>query len=123
MSEAEIWELILLSQANAATYIAMLLTLISGYLVIAYLVGAKLSVQQILIVNGLFLLAAFWIAFPAFAAYERASFLLLLTSEAYRSPRSAGIHLAPVASVVIFSGGILASLKFMWDVRHPKLPE
>ena len=43
MSEGEIWELILLSQANAATYIAMLLTLISGYLLTAYLVGAKLS--------------------------------------------------------------------------------
>ena len=123
MSEAEIWELILLSQANAATYIAMLLTLISGYLVIAYLIGAKLSGQQILLVNGLFLLSAFWMAFPTFAAYERASFLLSLTSEAYRSPRSAGIHLAPGASVVIFSGAILASLKFMWDVRHPKSPE
>ena len=122
MSEAEIWELILLSQANAATFIAMLLTLISGYLVIAYLVGAKLSGQQILLVNGLFLLSACSIAFPAFAAYERASFLLSLTSEAYRSPRSAGIHLAPGASAVIFSGAILASLKFMWDVRHPKLP-
>ena len=123
MSEAEIWELILLSQANAATYIAMLLTLISGYLVIAYLVGAKLSGQQILLVNGLFLLSAFSIAFPAFAAYDRASFLLSLTSEAYRSPRSAGIHLGPGTSVVIFSGAILASLKFMWDVRHPKSPE
>ena len=123
MSEAEIWELILLSQANAATYIAMLLTLVSGYLVIAYLVGAKLSGQQMLLVNELFLLSSFWIAFPTFAAYERASFLLSLTSEAYRSPRSAGIHLAPGASVVIFSGAILASLKFMWDVRHPKSPE
>ena len=122
MSEAEIWELILLSQANAATYIAMLLTLISGYLVIAYLVGTKLSGQQILLVNGLFLLSALSMAFPTFAAYERASFLLSLTSEAYRSPRSAGIHLAPGASAVIFSGAILASLKFMWDVRHPKLP-
>jgi len=123
MSEAEIWELILLSQANAATYIAMLLTLISGYLVIAYLVGTKLSGQQILLVNGLFLLSAFSMAFPTFAAYERASFLLSLTSEAYRSPRSAGMHLAPGASVVVLSGAILASLKFMRDVRHPKSTE
>ena len=73
-----------------------------------------------MIVNLLFLTAAFWIAFPAFAAYERAAFLLSLTSEAYRSPRSGGIYFAPPASVVIFSGAILASLKFMWDVRHPK---
>jgi len=123
MSEAEIWELILLSQANAATYIAMLLTLISGYLIIAYLVGAKLPGQQILIVNGLFLMASFWIAFPAFAAYERAAFLLSLTSETFRSPRSAGMYIAPGTSVVVFVGAILASLKFMWDVRHPKLPE
>ena len=123
MSEAEIWELILLSQANAATYIAMLLTLISGYLIIAYLVGAKLPGQQILIVNGLFLMASFWIAFPAFAAYERAAFLLSLTSETFRSPLSAGMYIAPGASVVVFVGAILASLKFMWDVRHPKLPE
>ncbi|MGD2008158.1 MAG: hypothetical protein PVJ95_07790 [Cellvibrionales bacterium] len=123
MSEAEIWELILLSQANAATYIAMLLTLISGYLIIAYLVGAKLPGHQILLVNGLFLLASFWIAFPAFAAYERAAFLLSLTSETFRSPRSAGMYIAPGASVVVFSGAILASLKFMWDVRHPKSPK
>ncbi|MCH1492872.1 MAG: hypothetical protein L7T24_09960 [Luminiphilus sp.] len=123
MSEAEIWELILLSQANAATYIAMLLTLLSGYLVVAHLVGAKLTKQQIVIINLLFLSAAVWIAFPAFAAFERASFLLSLTSETYRSPRSAGMHLAPTASVVIFSGAILASLRFMWDVRDRKSPE
>ena len=123
MSEAEIWELILLSQANAATYIAMLLTLMSGYLVVAHLVGAKLAKQQIVIINLLFFSAAVWIAFPAFAAYERASFLLSLTSETFRSPRSAGMHLAPNASVVVFSGAILASLKFMWDVRHPKPPK
>ena len=85
MSEAEIWELILLSQANAATYIAMLLTLMSGYLVLAHLVGAKLAKQQIVIINLLFFSAAVWIAFPAFAAYERASFLLSLTSETFRS--------------------------------------
>jgi len=123
MSEAEIWELILLSQANAATFIAMLLTLISGYLIIAYLVGDKLSGQQILLVNGLFLLASFGIGFPAFAAYERAAFLLSLTSETFQSPRSAGMYIAPGGSVVIFVGAILASLKFMWDVRHPKSPE
>ena len=38
----------------------------------------------------------------------------------YRSPASGGILVAPYIALVLTILGIAASLKFMWDVRHPK---
>jgi len=120
VTESELWELILISQANAATYLAIVLTLISGYLVVAFIVGVRLTRSQIIIVNAIFTLFAFALVFATYAALGRAAFLLSFVSPEYASPLSAGINFAPFLLGGLSTAGVFACLKFMWDVRHPK---
>ncbi len=51
MSDAELWELILISQGNMGSILGIFLSLISAYLIVAYLVGNTLTRIQSLTVN------------------------------------------------------------------------
>ena len=119
MTDAELWELILISQANAATYFAIFLTLVSGYLVVAYSVGSRLLGAQISIVNLVFIVSALTVGFATYAALSRASFLLGFVSSEYTSPLSAGINYYPVAAFGMLAMKLMC-LVFMWQIRHPK---
>ena len=102
---------------------AMYFTLVSAYLITSYLVGAKLSTRQITIINTLYIL---WILGTINAVYTMMVGLepiydqLLVAAEyeiegvADRSGWAVGSFL------VVQVGGVLASLYFMWSVRHPK---
>ena len=120
MTDAELWELILISQANAATYFAIFLTLVSGYLVVAYTVGSGLLGSQISIVNVVFIVSALTVGFATYAALSRTSFLLGFVASEYASPLSAGIiYAAPVAALAMLAMKLMC-LVFMWQIRHPK---
>jgi hypothetical protein len=120
MSDAELWELILISQSNMGSILGIFLSLISAYLIVPYLVGSTLTSAQIVTVNVLFSVAGLTCALAGYAYLNRAAFLLEFTDPIYRSPASEGILLAPYIALVLTILGIVASLKFMWDVRHPK---
>ena len=119
MTDAELWELILISQANAATYFAIFLTLVSGYLVVAYCVGSRLLGSQISIVNVLFIVSVLTVGFATYAALSRASFLLGFVGSEYTSPLSAGINYYPIAGLAMLAMKLIC-LVFMWQIRHPK---
>ena len=120
MSDAELWELILISQGNMGSILGIFLSLISAYLIVAYLVGSTLTRVQSLTVNVLFLVAGITCTIASTAFLSRAAFLLQFTDPKYRSPGTGFIPIAPYIALVLFILGIVASLKFMWDVRHPK---
>ena len=90
------------------------LTGTSGFLLVAYLVGKELTRSQVVIINCLY---ATFASFGTLAAvsFFQAAFHFGHTYGAGMVPRW------PAYSVgTLFTLGILASLKFMWDVRHPK---
>ena len=120
MTDAEIWELILLSQGNSSATLGIYLSLVSGYLIVAYLVGKDLSRSQVTMISGLFSMGCIMAIVPTYAYLSRATFLLQFADETYKSPATLFLPLgAPVMSALLLLG-LLASLKFMWDVRHPK---
>lgn len=120
MNDAELWELILISQGNMSSAMAVYLPVLSGYLIVAYLIGQKLSTFQYIAVTGLFTVSALILTFGCCAFLIRAAFLLEFTDEKYRSPASAFIPFAPQTIAALLLLGIVACLKFMWDVRHPR---
>ena len=120
MTDAEIWELILISQANSATYFAIFLTIVSGYLVVAYTAGAKLLRSQIRIINTVFILSTVSMSFATYAQTRRGAFLLDFASPKYTSPESAAMVLAPTAMGATQLAVTIACLIFMWQVRNPK---
>lgn len=120
LTEYEIADLAINAQASATPTTALLITIMSGYLIVAWLVGARLTRPQVILINLLFMffqtsLVAGWI-FRWELAYKFFTELSLLDPNFYatRSP-----VLLILFSVVLVAS-VPACLKFMWDVRHPK---
>jgi hypothetical protein len=102
-----------------STFLAYL-TIVSAYLIAAFISGDKLTTQQFIIISVLFLFSAFLMVWSIWGLGSR----IVYTAEAFR-------HLNPEYPIlikaffrnsltIVCALGVLASLKFMWDVRHPK---
>ena len=127
MSGSEWFEAYTNASSNGLTALAILLTLVSGYMVIAYLVGEKLTQIQVLLVNmvyiasGLSVLTSNYgsVLDSATARAEAAQRLEELRSIATpvgeAIPETYAIIVAIVNSLFL-----VISLVFMWQVRHPK---
>ena len=90
-------------------------TAISGYLVVGYLVGQKLTRSQLVIISGLFVVISLIMAFTGFALTERA-IQLEVEAEGERDVLDSAGYFMLVAQFL----GIIAALKFMIDVRKNK---
>jgi hypothetical protein len=100
----------------------MYLALVSGYLIVAYSIGAKLSSVQAMIINVFF---AVWTGSHVMAIFSEMGAVLdiqqmLIDMEAYsfQSPNQSLAIASLFAAIQI--GGIIAALYFMWTIRHPK---
>lgn len=122
MNEGDMGLLELVAEFNVAgmTAMTLYLTAMSGYLLVAYMIGNKLTRLQCVIVTGLFLWFSVFVTLGTAGYFGRAYQLSGLFSEFKPSGMvmdtwvlwaSSGLELV----------GIFAALKFMWDVRHPKV--
>ncbi len=107
---------------NVISLLALLITIISGYLVVAYIAGAKMTRPQVTLINVLYVTMS---AFLIWACREMALRAAIFEDTAYgmaTGPVSELYARGDVAVAIIsaFSLALLASFKFMWDVRHPK---
>jgi hypothetical protein len=120
MTEAELVEAWGLFLGNSQSGLGLYLSIISGYLIIAYLVGAKLTRVQASIVTTLFAFASVSVSLWFAAWWGRA---LEFAMEAKQLNPSRQVDNSPEA-IMVFTLmlwlGIVASLYFMWSVRHPK---
>ena len=120
MSEAELLEIANANFGNGVSIMALFLSLLSGYLIVAYIVGSKMTRSQVMIVNTLYIgLGAFLIlSMIAFStnANEQMEIAFEMTTQRSIEPNPYLAHI--VTSFLAFC--LAASLKFMWDIRHPK---
>jgi len=121
MTEYELIDLIFSAVNGAATANVLIFTIISAYLVTAWLVGDKLTTAQVTMMNLLYLCTApmmiwGWLG-RYLAALELQNALQLVNPDA---PNGISIYVI-VGVPTVYSLLILGSLKFMWDVRHPKI--
>ena len=99
---------------NAGSAMGLYVTVTSGFLLVAYLAGNELTRLQTVIISVLYVTFAVFNTI-AVVSYFQNAFYFGHTYGAGRMPYW------PVYGLgTLFSLGILASLKFMWDVRHPK---
>jgi hypothetical protein len=104
--------------SNDAT---MMSTLLFGYLVVAYFVGGKLTRIQSFIFSALYLAGMLGNLFSASSSAIVAIGFQAKFIEV--SGASGAASLSPMfvlLGVVMNLGMLLASLYFMWSVRHPK---
>ena len=113
MTDAELWELIIMSLGNAASIIAVYLSVTSGYLIVAYLVGKKLTRMQNTLITVLYITFAMIITLATVANFDRAAYLLKFTEETYRSPLSSGLPAVAMIAGPVLLIGVTACVKFM----------
>lgn len=119
MSESELVQAMGMYFGLTVDMLALYLTSTSGFLITAYLVGAKLTRQQLVIVCGLY------VVFALAASYLTTTFGLrgIFYAEQLRamSPGTPiySTRVVSVAIAIVMLIGIAASLKFLRDVRRP----
>lgn len=125
MTEYEMGELLYNTYDTLWETSQMYFTLVSAYLVVAWLVGTKLTRGQYVIVTALYL---FWVAgiiqtqvFTGMSTVNLASSIASQNSVLLREYGSgAAMFIGIYSFTVVMVGGVLASLYFMWSIRHPK---
>ena len=101
-----------LIQAEEGTFF----TVLFGYLLAAHFLGDKVSSRQLLIFNGMYLATILGLVFNMWIQWNEMYKWLQLT---HKEPvGTAQLHIG--GAVLIYVSLVLASVYFMWTVRHPK---
>ena len=120
MTEYEIFDLANSRQGLLANMSVLYLSLVSAYLVVAFLAGEKLSRKQVTIVTVLYIA---WGAGNTFATLTSAYMLQGFNNQLMALGAMDGFLAANTFEVTSFyvlfvnGGAMLASLYFMWTVR------
>lgn len=120
MTEYELVDVTATYSSNFAVIFTVYLTLVSGYLVSAFVAGTKLSSVQVSILNVGFIISAGLLAFSALGAgIIRVHYTIELLELAADAPHRPLLWLF-LSLFILMVGGVLTSVYFMWNVRHPK---
>ena len=119
MTEYELLDLMASMEAHMATQFSLYLTVISAYMVVAYLAGEKLTRVQVWIASVLMLFAAGGQTWALYTTTGRVMEYLQLKQE-YSPLTNYELNFAANSYtwVFILSFGIVAALYFMWGVRR-----
>jgi len=120
MTRYELGDLITNLINGGTPVLALLITIITAYLFVAWSVGQQLTKSQVALVNAVFLVFSPLMIF----GWARRFQIALRLQEELRSVApgiAGGISQGLIAVVsLMFFILILGSIMFMWDVRHPK---
>jgi hypothetical protein len=122
MNELDAYNALILANDQAQNIGEMLLTILTGYLLITFFVGEKLTTFQVCFVNVVFLLSyiSTWqtlIEYIATVEYFRET---LMSLESDLPIAGTTPNATPAFSIIVASLLTIGALYFMWDVRHPK---
>jgi hypothetical protein len=102
------------------SWTAMYFSGVSAFLITAYVVGKRLTTMQTTVISAAFTL----LAFNSVGGYYGLGIRLVECTDELRELRPGNIYVASEIGVsiytLLFLIGIVASPKFMWDIRHPK---
>jgi hypothetical protein len=118
MTEFELEILLTETGLAAVESFGMYVTVTVGYLVAAFVTGRKLTKTQVLIVNALFIISAMMMMVATVGFITRGIPIADALEVIHPDRLYAMQPQVRIAVVILESSGILASLKFMWDVRH-----
>ena len=117
MTEAELWQMMLLASENTFSGVAGIATIIFAYLAAAHFVGAKLSRFQAALATVFFATVAGCWAFFTFVFYRRAIFFMHELTENYGIESFAPNDAIMPIFALLLGLLILACVYFMYQVR------
>jgi hypothetical protein len=123
MTEYEMTDIIMSRFGHMTDQASLYFALVSGYLITAYVVGARLTRLQVTVINTLFCLWTLGI----FGGYINTVSDTIDLEQAIRgvgaTPMAGRISdstFAAYSFAIVQAVGIIVSLIFMWSVRHPR---
>jgi hypothetical protein len=120
MLESELLEVAQMMWGNSISLVGLTITLISGYLIVAYIAGSDMTHSQALIINVLYVGFATFLILSMLAFSQNAGEVDTIALEMSTQRTTPARTDLAYAVGFFMSFCVLASLKFMWDVRHPK---
>jgi len=124
MTEYELLDLTTSTIASMYDAVALYMTIVSGYLLVAYLAGSNLTRVQTTIISTLFVFGA-GLQIWGLISYQ-------IANEEYLAAKAMISPLTPYQQTLasqdagfiissILGAGVFASLYFMWSVRRPNI--
>ncbi|MEP1472171.1 MAG: hypothetical protein ABJK25_14460 [Halieaceae bacterium] len=123
MSDADLFELSLLSASQASTMLNVYLSLTFGYLITSYIIGASLSTFQAVVLSSLYTVGVIPALVANYYYSIRAAEFELLIGATYDITSNDSLGNAVTWAsymAVVLTAGVLVSYYFMWNVRHSK---
>ena len=126
MTEAEFVELIHNAVSFFMTSFTIWLSIVSAYLIAAYAVGRKLTAVHTVIIGILYIVCSSLFTALTLLFTTRISHMLQAKVEMFPNGvwpvryDALFTQYALLGLAFIMVGGIVASLYFMWSIRHPK---
>jgi hypothetical protein len=120
MTEYEILDVLVSRFSSMTEQASLYFALVSGYLITAYLVGAKLTRLQVSVVNGLYVVWVLGIIGGYTTTVEAVVDLETALLALDRTSSEVSNTLYSYSFTIVQIVGLLASILFMWSVRHPK---
>lgn len=120
MDEYQYADLIATYSANAGEFFAVYITVLSGYLITAFMVGARLNWLQVTILNIGFIVAVGVLTWGTYGAGMTQVYYTNLLQELDASAPQANRTWVMKTLLYLMIGGPVAALFFMWNVRHAK---
>ena len=122
MTEAELWQMMLLASENTFSGLAGVSTVFFAYLAAAYFVGAKLTRSQAALATVFFIASAGCWSFFTFVFYRRGIYFMHELSENYGiesfAPNDSMLLVFPTILALL----ILACVYFMYQMRKNSRP-
>ena len=119
MTEYELIDAVGTFHGLAISTLMAYFSVLSAYLLVGYLLGPNLSRQQTILITGLYLVMQLFMVWGAVSYFLLAR---LFMEQAGSVPPGIIVSFVKPHQIVFFllTIGVIAGLKFMWDVRHPE---
>ena len=121
MTEQELAELISDYSSQGGAFFGLWITIVTGYLIAAYLAGDRLNRSQVFILNTFYVWVSSLVRVGFYGSFNtQAHYTRELKQMVPDSPQMMTWNLGFAVTIATVLG-VLATLKFLWDIRHPKI--
>jgi len=118
MTEGELLSHYWSAQSAGANAIVVYMSVLSAYLVVAFIAGKSLSRSQVVFVTSAYLVFSVFSIWGILQYYSVGHDAYLALDGDELTSRFLNLNPALIAAPML-SLGVIGALKFMWDVRHP----
>ena len=120
MSEADLWMIAIETTHALQTEETTFLTVLFGYLIAAYGLGAKVTRRQVMVFNAIYLVIICGLLYNMYDFWMQADRWVARAMEADFGITDESLVLRGRLTTLACASMVLGSLYFMWSIRNPK---